>query len=174
MKCFYLLLIFFASCSTKTECIDLTPIEGSYSGNGYLLNFQTSQDGMGDIWYFPCCKFGDTIKPVYDSQFLSDLKFCNGISFKLPVSGNYYKNIKSYSNLILLDSLSYFSKVWITPVALKIKIDKNATLNETKTVPLSKFTLRDHAKIQSFFYYNINEFEIESLEVKGVNTRRHP
>jgi len=142
-----------------------------YSGSGYLLNFRTSQDGMGDFWFFPCCKFEDTVKSISYSKFLFDAKFCRGISFKLPITGSYYKRIKGSSKLILLDSMSFFSKVWITPVTLKIRIDKEATLNKTKTIKVSKITLKDDTKIQSFFYYNINELDIESLEVKEMQYR---
>ncbi len=167
MKNFFLLFIFFIGCSTDRNCSDFNLEMKRHSKSGYLVNFRTSQDGMSDFWFFPCCLVDKSIKSKSVSDSFFKIIFGKGISFKMPITGIYYDKIKVASTNILLDSTSFFKNVWITPVNIKVNINEKAPFNEIATMNISKITLKQGGEIQSLFYYIIDDLEIENLEVKN-------
>lgn len=141
------------------------PASSRYMGKGYLLFFKTSQDGMGDFWFFPCCKCEKFLNPKSGFEEFFSLRFGQGVSFKLPLTGTYYKEIKKASSHLFLDRPSFFSEVWLTPVSITISSEKKVLLNEIKPDNPLKMDLYLKGKTQILYYKNLVEFEIESLEV---------
>ena len=167
MKNYFILSLFFIliGCSNDNKCSDFMSARNRYMGNGYLLFFQTSQDGMGDFWFFPCCNCDKLLKSKSGYGDFFSLRFGQGVSFKLPLTVTYYKEIKKASAHLFLDTLSFFSEVWVTPVSITIGIDKDASLNEIKPDNALKINLNLNGKTRSLYYNNLVEFEIENLEV---------
>jgi hypothetical protein len=168
MKNYIFLSIFLIliGCSNDYRCSDVMSANNSYMGKGYLLFFRTSQDGMGDFWFFPCCNCDKLLKSKSGYEDFFSSRFGQGVAFKLPLTGTYYKEIKKASSHLFLDKLSFFSEVWLTPVNIKIgSDDKSALLNELKPDNPLKMNLNLNGKTLSLYYKNLVEFEIENLEV---------
>jgi hypothetical protein len=122
-----LLLVFFLllSCQNKnSQCKDVYP-EKRFSGTGYIFFLRSSQDGMGDFWFFPSCN-----RPKSNDIFLNS-DFKKGVSFKLPLTGAMYKKLSKSFESVVLEEGSFSKKIWFTPIFIDFDKTKQSLIHSS-------------------------------------------
>ena len=167
LKNYFILSLFFilSACLRDNNCSNDLPLGESYSGKGYLLYFRTSQDGMGDFWFFPACLESSQLNRIDGDELFFDAKHKIGVSFKLPLSGSQYTHIKRHFHPIELDSLSFFTEVWITPIEISFEKTEMTLHHYPSMEKILKLKLIRNKKIQILSYIQINDINIRMLEI---------
>lgn len=155
-----LLLLFCAltiSCNNNHKCSDVKP-SSKYSGEGVILFFRSSQDGMADMWFFPVCNLNSGVsEPIVNNNFYS------GVSFKLSLLSAQFKKISSRFKQENLDDSSFNNKVWFVPVRIEMQIKENISTDDYNN-ELSSFTLvsgNKKVRLQYFVSSNISNLDIQ-------------
>lgn len=157
--CFYILICM--GCREKTNtCRDVVPNQ-YFHGKGYILYFNTSEDGMRDIWFFPICQ--KEVRPKSVDEFFQS-EFNSGISFKMPISGMAFKRISVAAKEYRLKDSTLATKMYYCLSWIKINKPKNSTPQYSKGDKSWNLLLNLPDKDVKLTYFISNESNVESIE----------
>lgn len=108
----------------KTSCQDTQPLT-HFTATGYIIYYQSSQDGQREFWFFPVCL---DKKPYANDTAFFTAEFKRGISFHLPLAGNFYKNLSNNSHFFIEQFSGEDSiKTFYNPVFIEFDKPENST-----------------------------------------------
>ncbi|HEY1055906.1 MAG TPA: hypothetical protein VGE24_12245 [Emticicia sp.] len=167
MKSYLVLGILFilSSCFRENDCSKDILVGESYIGKGYLLFFRTSQDGMGDFWFFPTCNDNFRRKNISQDELFINTNYKAGISFKMPLSGSQFAQVKEHFHYESLDTLSFLRKVGYVPVEISFGKIESSSVRYSKFDEKFNMELIRGQKVRSLSYIIVDNLTINSIEV---------
>ncbi len=167
LRIFIPVIVLFSSCSQKSDCSDFTPSSKNYQAVGYMLNFHTGQDGVGDFWFFPSCdsKVYDGSTNIYKAIFESN--FGKGIYFNMSLLGENAKEFNRSATCLGMDSTSFLGNVWISKAKIAVTLPATSVFNDSP-FKLSSINLDYENKSLILESYFIAETESLQIECESV------